>query len=181
MARKSRKAKKVEQSSAEVVVIAEEISSVRDETYRRVYAWKNCIIDESIFPKVMLKHFGIRAKFLDYAITNPTVDHLGKIVEGSGGRKDVLFVVHTNDIARFEIPRRDALIHTLDEMLSTEFRFLIYPEEIYKYSSIDNPIEKTRQLQEVKQRKLDAQIQVDLANIKDENLRLDEELRKTGY
>lgn len=67
----------------------------RKEGFVQVVVWHGTILEESEhseFEEWVMSTFGVRAQFLESVTT-------------TGGRVDVLFAIHSNDIAKFAVPR----------------------------------------------------------------------------
>lgn len=64
------------------------------------------ITDEDIkgLEKFFKEEFNVRIKFAERVFTNPTIKE-GKPVKDSGGRSDLLFWVHSEDLSKFAIKR----------------------------------------------------------------------------
>lgn len=71
------------------------------------------------FEAFILEALGTRAKFIGTFETLPDVDETG-FVPGTGGRKDTLFYVHTDDIGKFAVPRFQYGMRWVDDVLDNE-------------------------------------------------------------
>ena len=70
----------------------------------------------------MLEEFHTRIKFAEEVITNAGDG-------GEGGRHDLFFYVHSDDIGKFAIPRLQAVIRWWEDVISNKSHN-IYPKEI---------------------------------------------------
>ena len=75
------------------------------------------------------KDQGYRIKFAEEVVTLPDYEY-GKPVEGTGGRHDILFYIHTEDIAKFAIPRLTAGIRWWEDVVSYNNHNNWYSEEV---------------------------------------------------
>lgn len=80
------------------------------------------------FENFMIQTFGVRIKFLEVIFTNP--DSGDPI--GSGGRSDVFFAVHNEDIAGFAFPRLQYGIRWIEDVYGNDQGYL-YPERVRDY------------------------------------------------
>ena len=82
-------------------------------------------IDE--FVQFILDKTGTRVQYLEQVKTLPGDG-------GEGGRNDVLFAVHNDDVAKFAVPRFQLGARWIEDTLSkVNYRDPIYPERIFKY------------------------------------------------
>ncbi len=68
--------------------------------------------------------------------TGPDRDENGIAVPETGGRHDVFFAVHNDDVMRFAIPRLQMGIRWIEDVLENEAReteHSIYPERVKEY------------------------------------------------
>ena len=84
------------------------------------------------FEAHILKEFGARIKFADEVTTLPDVRR-GKTVPGTGGRLDILFYIHDDDISKFAIPRLMAGISWWEDALSNGDDKIYTDELLAKY------------------------------------------------
>lgn len=76
--------------------------------------------------------FGVRVEFKCDIKTNPDLDNNGRIVEGTGGRNDVLFYIHDDDVSMFAVPRLHAGIRWWEDVVSYNDGSNLYPPEFIK-------------------------------------------------
>jgi hypothetical protein len=63
-------------------------------------------LDAEGFKQYVADNFdGVRVNFLEEVKTNPDVDSEDEAIPETGGRNDIFFNVHTEDIARFAVKR----------------------------------------------------------------------------
>lgn len=108
----------------------------RPEEYKQVCVWEGTVLgDGSVddlvnFMKEVLK---TRIFFLEEIKTNPDKMSGGSPKEGTGGRNDLFFAVHEEDIGVFAVPRLKYEIRWLEDVLNNESHFSIYPERVIDY------------------------------------------------
>ena len=73
--------------------------------------------------------FGSRFQYLEEIKTNPTPDE-----PGTGGRTDLFFAVHSEDVGKFAIPRLAYGIRWIEDVYGNESGYL-YPERVEQYKS----------------------------------------------
>lgn len=71
---------------------------------------------------------GVRIKYAETVITMPDLKD-GEVVKETGGRSDVFFYVHSDDISKFAVPRLMAGIRWWEDVLSNGGGKL-YPDSI---------------------------------------------------
>jgi hypothetical protein len=85
------------------------------------------------FEKFFLYTFsGTRIQYLETILTNPDRTPFGSIVEETGGRSDVFFAVHSEDIAKFAVPRLQYGIRWIEDVYLNGGGYL-YPERVAEY------------------------------------------------
>jgi len=107
--------------------------------YTQVCVWEGTFLEESApkdFEDFIKTEFKTRAQFLEEIETKSDTDKNGKIVKDTGGRRDLFFAVHLEDIGKFAVPRLKAGIRWVEDVLAKEnYRSRIYPERVFKYCS----------------------------------------------
>lgn len=76
--------------------------------FTQVVVWPGTLVGQSNvadFEKFILDELGTRVEYLEEVVTYPDMDDNGQPVEGTGGRNDLFFAVHKEDIAKFAVPR----------------------------------------------------------------------------
>lgn len=79
----------------------------RKEGFVQVCVWPGTLVgadNVADFEKFILDELGTRVQYLEEVQTAPDMKN-GFPVEGTGGRNDVLFAVHNDDVMKFAIPR----------------------------------------------------------------------------
>jgi hypothetical protein len=83
---------------------------MQDKNFTQLCVWPGTMVgntQEKIqeFEMFMMSNFLVRVKYLTELITNPDLDNHGEPVENTGGRNDLFFYVHKDDIRTFAIKR----------------------------------------------------------------------------
>ena len=82
----------------------------------------------------MLMKYNVRVQYLETILTKPDIGRDGEPIENTGGRSDILFAVHLNDIAKFAVPRLQAGIRWIEDVLAPDnYRSPIYPKRVFQY------------------------------------------------
>lgn len=118
-----------------------------EKPFTQVCVWPQCFIyntkmslerrEKKIkeFEQFMLKDFNARVKFLEQITTFPDKVN-GTFVEGTGGSICTFFVVHSDDLGHFAVPRLTVGIRWVEDVIDNEDRRgngSIYPERIKQY------------------------------------------------
>jgi len=110
----------------------------RKEKYSQVCVWPGTILPETHIEK-FVNHFeenGFRIQHLETLRTSPDRDDWGAPIEGTGGRSDVFFAIHDDDVMKFSIPRLQMGIRWIEDVLDNEARetdYSIYPLRVEEY------------------------------------------------
>ena len=107
----------------------------RNKGFTQVCVWPGTIIKEDEikdFEKWMLSKLKTRVQYLETIETLPN----SKNDTETGGRHDVFFAVHEEDINKFAVPRLSLGIRWIEDVLSkTNYKNKIYPKRIKEYQS----------------------------------------------
>tara|TARA_X000001388_G_C2213085_1_gene115966 strand:- start:442 stop:792 length:351 start_codon:yes stop_codon:yes gene_type:complete len=108
----------------------------RKKNHNQVCVWPGTILPETHIEK-FVKHFeknGFRIQHLETLRTLPDHDSEGNEVEGTGGRSDVLFAIHDDDVMKFAIPRFQMGVRWIEDVLDNEEENRsIYPDRVKEY------------------------------------------------
>ncbi len=88
------------------------------ENYKQLCVWPGTVLGDSTvedFEK-FFEQQGFRVKFAEEVETLPDVED-GRVVEGTGGRHDILFYIHQEDISKFAVPRLSMGIRWWEDVL----------------------------------------------------------------
>lgn len=113
--------------------------NIKTETpFTQVCVWPATLVapdQVAAFEFFMLKDLNTRVKFLETIHTAPDMQD-GYPVEGTGGRADVFFAVHSEDIGRFAVPRLKVGIRWIEDVLDNEASRAngsVYPARVREY------------------------------------------------
>ena len=79
-----------------------------EQGFDQLCVWHGTIVGEERiqeFEKYFLDEFGVKVKYLTEIETNPDLDGNGKAVPDTGGRNDLFFYLHDDDVVSFAIQR----------------------------------------------------------------------------
>ena len=96
------------------------------ENFNQVCVWEGTIVGkEEIqnFEKWISDEFGVRVKYCEEVNTLPTPDE-----EGTGGRNDLFFRIHDEDVTKFAVPRLLVGIRWWEDVLGNG-NGVLYPQE----------------------------------------------------
>jgi len=97
------------------------------ENFSQLCVWEGTIVgaDEvANFEGWLQSEFGVRAKYVDEVLTLPTPGE-----QGTGGRNDVFFRVHDEDVMKFAVPRLTIGIKWWEDVLGNG-NGVLYPQEV---------------------------------------------------
>jgi hypothetical protein len=107
------------------------------EGFSQVCVWPGTTVGKDKieeFEHFMLDQFGVRVKYIEEITTAPDQDKDGNPIEGTGGRNDLFFYVHDDDIGKFAVPRLAVGIRWIEDVLAPgNYRSKIYPKRVFKY------------------------------------------------
>ena len=97
------------------------------ENFNQLCVWEGTVVGKdqvSDFEKWIQDEFGVRAKYREEVLTLPTPNE-----KGTGGRNDLFFHVHDEDIQKFAVPRLMVGIRWWEDVLGNG-NGVLYPQEI---------------------------------------------------
>lgn len=109
----------------------------KKKNYNQVCVWPGTILPETHIEKFVthFKENGFRIQHLETLRTRPDHDGSGNEIEGTGGRSDVLFAIHNDDVMKFAIPRLQMGIRWIEDVLDNEPEDVpsLYPQRVVEY------------------------------------------------
>ncbi len=110
--------------------------------FEQVCIWPACIVSAdkiAEFEAFFVSDFnGVRIQYLEEILTNPDRDSDGDPVMNTGGRNDVFFAVHKDDIAKFAVPRLQMGIRWVEDALASHNHSAhLYPSYVREYLTWD--------------------------------------------
>lgn len=103
------------------------------EKFNQLCVWQGTELGESTLQDLIdffKDEMGTRIKFEQEVLTNPDLDDEGEIIRDTGGRNDLLFYVHDEDVAKFAIPRLQMGIRWWEDVVSYNDNSHLYSKEI---------------------------------------------------
>ena len=104
--------------------------------FKQVCVWEGTIVTEEEIPefeKFIKEEVGVRCEYLFTLVTPPDKDSNGNDIKDTGGRHDIFFGIHKDDIGKATIPRLRMGIRWLEDVLADgNYRSKIYPDEIFE-------------------------------------------------
>lgn len=93
----------------------------RNEHFSQVCVWPGTLCGKDKveeFTAFMLDELKVRIQYLEEVETLPDRDQRGNTVPGTGGRNDLIFAVHSDDVAAFAVPRFQYGIRWIEDVLT---------------------------------------------------------------
>lgn len=108
--------------------------------YTQVCVWPGTLLEENQIQEFenFFAEQGFRVQFLESIITMPDRDDTGAKVPGTGGRTDIIFALHDEDVMKFAVPRLQMGIRWIEDVLDNEqanrtWNWSIYPDHLQQY------------------------------------------------
>jgi hypothetical protein len=109
--------------------------------YEQVCIWPGCAVQGASHPMTpaefegaMLLNLNVRVQYLEEIRTAADQDEHGRTLEGTGGRTDLFFAIHHEDIGRFALARLPYHIRWVEDAMSpSNHSYYLYPSRVYKY------------------------------------------------
>ena len=116
------------------------VNIIRKENFDQVCVWPGCTLNGEKkttveeFESIMKEKFNVRVQFLEEIETKPDTDSEGNALPETGGRPDLFFAVHNDDIGHFAVPRLQVGIRWIEDVLAAcNYHNRIYPERVFDY------------------------------------------------
>ena len=107
--------------------------------YNQLCVWPATVVgkdDVKDLEDFFKDEMGVRVKYKTEVLTNPDLDDDGNEVPDTGGRNDLFFYVHDDDIGKFAVPRLSMGIRWYEDVVSYNDGAYLYPETFLE----ENPI-----------------------------------------
>lgn len=121
-----------------------------NEGFKQVCVWPAVLIDGKIeeFVQFFVDNFGVTIQYLEEFVTPQSTGFDGRLLEGTGGRNDVLFAVKNEDVHKFAVPRLGYGIKWIEDALANDNECL-YPARFAGYKCWEaNPVPRLFELHE---------------------------------
>jgi hypothetical protein len=103
------------------------------EKFNQLCVWPGTSLDGNT-PQDLVNFFkdelNARVQFEQTVLTNPDLDENGNIIKDTGGRCDLFFYIHDDDISHFAIPRLKLGIRWWEDVVSYNNGSHLYSKEI---------------------------------------------------
>ena len=113
----------------------------RKPRFTQVCVWEDTFVGPegiTFFEASMWADFRVRVQYLEEIETGPDMDTLGNPVPGTGGRNDLVFAVHIDDLAKLHKHRLGLGIRWIEDVLAhANYSSPIYPARVFGYRSWD--------------------------------------------
>jgi hypothetical protein len=112
------------------------MSTATVNAFQQVVVWPGTVVGTDKieeFESFMKDQIDTRVKYIEEIKTGPDMED-GCPVEGTGGRNDLLFYVHSEDLMSFAIARLQFGMRWIEDVLDNESEdYSIYPERVKEY------------------------------------------------
>lgn len=108
---------------------------VLEDGFKQVCVWPGTLLEEETIPEFVQffkDEMDARIQFMEVIITTPDVDSKGAEIPGTGGRSDVFFAIHKDDVMKFAVPRLSLGIRWIEDVFGNGGGAL-YAERVFKY------------------------------------------------
>lgn len=113
----------------------------RKDGFSQVCIWRGTTVKEEEIPefeKFFMDEFGVRVQYLETIDTLPDTCDCGITQPDTGGRNDVFFAVHKEDIPKFAVKRLAHGISWIEDALCpANYSSKIYPSRVFEYKTWD--------------------------------------------
>jgi len=110
----------------------------KKEGYNQVCVWPGTVLGESTpadFEKWLKDEFGVEGQYLEEIETSPDMEN-GKPVSNTGGRSDLFFAIHDEDVDKFVLPKLRIGARWVEDVLAdVNYTSPIYPKRVFDYCS----------------------------------------------
>jgi hypothetical protein len=110
----------------------------RKDGFTQVCVWPGTVLgadNVAEFEQFFKDEMGTRVQYLEEILTYPDIKD-GMIVDGTGGRNDLFFAVHDEDIGKFAIPRLTMGIRWYEDVVDNGgLKLYPNPDKVNKYYS----------------------------------------------
>lgn len=109
----------------------------RKEGYNQVVIWPGMTLtkEQAVeFDSLMKDMLGFNIQYLETMETKPDIDSNGVPISNTGGRHDIFFAIHVDDIPKFSLARLQHGMRWIEDVLADcNYRSHIYPDHVYNY------------------------------------------------
>lgn len=102
------------------------------ENFKQLCVWPGTLLEENQiqdFINFFQDDFGVRVQYKTTLVTKPDLDEQGQEVPETGGRHDVFFYVHDEDVVKFAVKRLSLGIRWWEDVIKYNDNTHLYSEE----------------------------------------------------
>ena len=102
------------------------------ENFNQLCVWPGTLLEANQveeFTSFFKEEMGVRVQFKTVIFTNPDLDGSGQPVEDTGGRSDLFFYIHDEDVTKFAVPRLEMGIRWWEDVIKYNDNSHLYPAE----------------------------------------------------
>ena len=102
------------------------------ENFKQLCVWQGTVLGDSTpadLEKFFLDEMGVRVKYHTEVETLPDVDEDSNPVPDTGGRNDLFFYVHDEDVMKFAVPRLQMGIRWWEDVVGYNKNAHLYTQE----------------------------------------------------
>jgi len=102
------------------------------ENFKQLCVWPGTLLEENEiqdFVDFFKDDFGVRVEYKTTLVTRPDLDEKGRAVPETGGRHDVFFYVHDEDVMKFATARLGLGIRWWEDVIKYNDNSHLYSEE----------------------------------------------------
>ena len=108
---------------------------MENNNFTQLCVWQGVLLDDLDGSEIkeledfFIENFDTRIKYETQIKTLPDLDRNGNIIAETGGRNDVFFYVHADDIPKFAVPRLSIGIRWWEDVIVYNDDTHLYPQE----------------------------------------------------
>ena len=102
------------------------------ENFKQLCVWPGTLLEENQiqdFINFFQEDLGVRVEYKTTLVTKPDLDEQGQEVPETGGRHDVFFYIHDDDVMDFAVKRLGLGIRWWEDVIKYNDNAHLYPEE----------------------------------------------------
>ena len=103
--------------------------------YTQLCVWPGTLLGDNTpddFEQFIKNELGVKVKYYTEIITKPDLDKDGNYIPDTGGRNDLFFYVHDEDVAKFALPRLQMGIRWWEDVIKYNDNSHLYDAEFIK-------------------------------------------------
>ena len=106
--------------------------------YNQLCIWPGTVVGEDQIKDFEdhFKEMGFRVKYETEVETKPDVED-GEVVDDTGGRNDLFFYIHNDDVGKFAVPRLGMGIKWWEDVVSYNDNSHLYTKEILNKYAVE--------------------------------------------